>query len=354
MSSSNSTSVAEKEKTAGAGATAVASRSRSEEGSSPVAKKPKLQGGQQQEQIMKLTDLPSESLGSIMEQLGGDFQALLGLANSDRRLQSILQQWKCFKCQDGIFVAGPPCSKKNDAMKKDGKKDKNDDTKPEFSKDTLVLSIPDQATPFLCGVCGAKLCGQDGFGKRFCTGHKCSLCGKLECFRCMRAHMEDCGACARFGTRYCQECQGGPCGDELKTCDLCRFTVCQQHGDRCTKCGIQTCGVHDFSCTRCDYCQKSYCPRCHTHGDSMWHCERCQKHSCNAVGDGAGDCPEFVFSIGKYELDWPLCPDCKQEVCADYESDDDSGIGDEDEDEESSEDGEDETDAGIFESKQEE
>ena len=355
MSSSNSSSVVEKEKTAGAGATAVASRS--SEGSSPVAKKPKLQeGGHQQEQMMKLTDLPSESLGSIMEQVGGDFQALLGLANSDRRLQSILQQWKCFKCKDGIFVAGPTSKGKNDAMKKDGKKDKDDDTKPESSKDTLVLSIPDQATPFLCGVCGAKLCGQDGFGKRFCTGHKCSGCGKLECHRCMCAHLEACGACTRFATQYCQQCQGGPCDEHNKTCDLCGFTVCQHHGDRCAKCGIQTCGVHDFSCTRCDYCQKSYCPRCHTHGDSMWHCERCQKHSCNAAGDGAGDCPEFVFSIGEFELDWPLCPDCKQDVYADYESDDDdSGIDDEDdEDEEGSEDGEDETDAGIFESKQEE
>jgi len=302
-----------------------------------MAKKPKLAQGSLQEHLLKLTDLPSEFLGSVMEQVGGDFQALLGLANSDRSLQSILQQWKCSKCKDGIFVAGPTPSKKNDTMKKkDGTKD--DDS---GSKDTtlVVLSIPDQATPFLCGVCGAKLCGQDGYEKRFCTSRKCSGCGKLECHRCVCAHSEDCGACGRFATQYCQECQG-PCDD--KTCDLCGFTMCQHHGDHCAKCGIQTCGVHDFSCTRCDYCQKSYCPRCHTHGDFMWNCERCKKHSCNAAGDGAGDCPEFMFSIGEFELDWPLCPDCKQDVYADYENEDDSDIDDEDdESEEGSEGGED-------------
>lgn len=219
----------------------------------------------------KLVDLPADSIGSIAEQ-AGDFETILNLAHSDPKLSAAIQQWKCAKCEDDIFVL------------------------PNGGNDEL--SIPDGASPFLCGVCENKYCGQQGYEKRFCTSRECSGCGKLECHKCMCDHLEDCAACGR-GTNYCSDCQG-KCD---RTCDLCAFTYCQHHGDHCDKCGLKTCGVHDYHSTQCSYCKKSYCNRCHGHGDCMMFCGSCQKSSCHGA-----DCPKFFFGG-----DWPVCADCNQD-----------------------------------------
>jgi hypothetical protein len=52
---------------------------------------------------LKLVDLPADSLGSIAEQ-AGDFESMLNLARTDPKLAAAVQQWKCFKCDNAIFV----------------------------------------------------------------------------------------------------------------------------------------------------------------------------------------------------------------------------------------------------------
>ncbi|EJK72665.1 hypothetical protein THAOC_05782 [Thalassiosira oceanica] len=41
-----------------------------------------------------------------------------------------------------------------------------------------------------------------------------------------------------------------------------------------------------------------------------------QKHSCNAKGDGNGNCPNFVFDY----YDWPVCQSCHEEIEDEFSS----------------------------------
>ena len=215
---------------------------------------------------MKLTDLPVDTITSILEQAGVNLDSVLVLANSNKTIFHIVEQWRCGGCNEPIYLA-------------------TEDEKLEPHED---------AEPFSCVSCSEKFCGQ-----RRCGSYDCSGCKKVECYGCMVSHMENCGMCSKFD-HHCISCQGEP--DDEKFCHLCGFGICSNHGAKCEKCGVVTCGIHDYTVDTCSYCGKSLCSNCHSHGDSMWHCISCSKRSCNASGDGNPSCPRFVFGY-----DWPTC-----------------------------------------------
>ncbi|KAL3893643.1 MAG: hypothetical protein SGARI_008031, partial [Bacillariaceae sp.] len=169
---------------------------------------------------VSLDTLPAAAMTTIGKNVG-DFKELLNLGHTNSKLMAVLHDsYQCAKCTDHVFLVK-----------------ENEDAANNASHG---LSLPDQAKPFFCGVCGKVFCGQTGTDKRFCRPRPpCPGCGKIECHSCMIAHAEDCGFCGRYSDGYCEECQGG--FDENRFCDLCNFGFCQHHGDRCDHCGVKTC-----------------------------------------------------------------------------------------------------------------
>ena len=129
--------------------------------SSGVAKKPEScrpEGSRKKPKLLnhppQLEELPPEELRSILKHVGSDYRPVLDVANSNCKLQSILQQWNCSKCQHAVFPV-------KDAKEKDGETQETNgeqDAKTEKSMDDnkVVLTT---AEPFTCGICKALLCG---------------------------------------------------------------------------------------------------------------------------------------------------------------------------------------------------
>mmetsp|Transcript_7353 Transcript_7353/g.14011 ORF Transcript_7353/g.14011 Transcript_7353/m.14011 type:complete len:147 (+) Transcript_7353:159-599(+) len=122
-----------------------------------------------------LQSLPNYAISSILQHCS-DFQSILSIAQNEALRQVIYSQsWKCGHCHDQIYMAPDLTTRKH-------------------------------ANPFMCSVCHGKFCGEAvDYDKRFCRPQKCDGCGKLECHKCLEAHMDkDDG----YGTEsYCQECQ---------------------------------------------------------------------------------------------------------------------------------------------------
>jgi len=53
---------------------------------------------------LKLTDLPVDTITSILEQAGGNLDSVLVLANSNRTIFHVVEQWQCSGCNDPIFM----------------------------------------------------------------------------------------------------------------------------------------------------------------------------------------------------------------------------------------------------------
>ena len=188
----------------------------------------------------RLEDLPPEALRSILKHVGSDYRPVLDVANSNCKLQSILQQWNCSKCQHAVFLV-------KDSKEKDGQtqetKDEQDAKTESFMDDNKVVLT--MAEPFACGICKALLCGNPHCFCSSCKAERsknlfwtcmsisCARCGKPECHPCAGATMEHCAACG-WRSHYCRQCQGScDC-----VCKICDSSICQNLGDQCRLCGL--------------------------------------------------------------------------------------------------------------------
>ena len=52
----------------------------------------------------KLTDLPVDTITSILEQAGGNLDSVLVLANSNKTIFHVVEQWQCGECNDPIYL----------------------------------------------------------------------------------------------------------------------------------------------------------------------------------------------------------------------------------------------------------
>lgn len=114
---------------------------------------------------MKLTDLPVDTITSILEQAGGNLDSVLVLANSNKTIFHVVKQWQCGECDDPIYL-----------VTEDGK-----------------LAPQEDAEPFSCVSCSKSFCGQES-----CWSYDCNGCKKVECRGCMLSHMENCAMCTKF------------------------------------------------------------------------------------------------------------------------------------------------------------
>eukprot|EP00984_Skeletonema_dohrnii_P008357 scaffold3060_cov112-Skeletonema_dohrnii-CCMP3373.AAC.4 len=139
----------------------------------------------------KLTDLPADALTSIINMAGGD-----------------MKQCPMARCNNGIFATV-----------------EGDDGK------TKLTMHGDNAIPFGCISCGENFCGAcDG-------GNDCTECKKKECGRCFYSHMENCGACSKFGDVYCKGCQGAcECDEYCQLCGFSLFMFSDEYGFYCDSC----------------------------------------------------------------------------------------------------------------------
>lgn len=123
----------------------------------------------------RLQCLPKDAISAILKNCD-DFQTILNIAQNDRLREAIYSQgWKCGHCQNPIFTDSD-------------------------------LSTAKHVNPFICAVCQENFCGEAvDYDKRSCRPQKCDGCGKIECFRCLEAHMGDEDG---YGSEnYCEECQ---------------------------------------------------------------------------------------------------------------------------------------------------
>ena len=83
---------------------------------------------------IKLTDLPTETITSILEQAGGNMDSVLVLANSNKAMFAAVEQWQCGgeKCSDRIYAV----------------------------EDEKLVVPRENAEPFSCVSCGKNFCGQ--------------------------------------------------------------------------------------------------------------------------------------------------------------------------------------------------
>jgi len=114
---------------------------------------------------LKLTDLPVDTITSILEQAGGNLDSVLVLANSNRTIFHVVEQWQCSGCNDPIFMV-------------------TEDEK---------LAPREDTEPFSCVSCSKSFCDQ-----RRCSSYDCNGCKKVECRGCMLSHMENCAMCTKF------------------------------------------------------------------------------------------------------------------------------------------------------------
>ena len=132
-------------------------------------------GNEEHLRRQRLQSLPVDAISSILG-LCSDFDSIKNLGQNDHLRQTIYNQhWKCMRCQDEIFKAAD-------------------------------LRTDPHASPFMCQVCQQKFCGQAvDYDKRFCRPQTCDGCGKVECHRCMSAHMVNGDG---YGTEnFCEDCQ---------------------------------------------------------------------------------------------------------------------------------------------------
>lgn len=111
-----------------------------------------------------------------------DFPTILNLVNaSEDDFQAAVynQGWKCHRCRDPLFVGSSP-----------------------------LLETNKHTNPFICAVCQKKMCGESiDYDRRYRRPQKCDGCGKIECYDCQQAHMQE-DSDDGYGTEnYCEECQ---------------------------------------------------------------------------------------------------------------------------------------------------
>mmetsp|Transcript_27814 Transcript_27814/g.67671 ORF Transcript_27814/g.67671 Transcript_27814/m.67671 type:complete len:167 (+) Transcript_27814:82-582(+) len=128
--------------------------------------------------LLRLDKLPQDAMSQVLVHCCSDFSTIRSLANASQVFQATIynQDWKCHCCSDPLFVGSD-------------------------------LETNKHAQPFICAVCHKKLCGESiDYDRRHCRPQKCDGCGKIECYHCQQAHMQD--SSDGYGTEnYCEECQ---------------------------------------------------------------------------------------------------------------------------------------------------
>ena len=130
-----------------------------------------------------LDRLPQDAMSQILIHCS-DFSTILNIAKASPVFQSTIynQGWKCHRCSDPLFVGGGSLSSSLETNK--------------------------HANPFICAVCHKKICGESiAYDRRHCRPQKCDGCGKVECYDCQQAHMQDINDDGYGTENYCAECQ---------------------------------------------------------------------------------------------------------------------------------------------------
>jgi hypothetical protein len=142
--------------------------------------------------LLLLDTLPNEALGLIIKHVCSDLTSILNLATISDTIRIAIYDQKLLHC-DHCNI-------------------------PFFSNNSLSMTINNNdnnaVTPhtkaFSCATCHDKLCGYTLFDydRRKCKPQCCDGCGKIECQRCLDAHLNKEENVDGYGTEnYCENCQ---------------------------------------------------------------------------------------------------------------------------------------------------
>ncbi|MGQ9759892.1 MAG: helicase HerA domain-containing protein [Candidatus Methanomethylicaceae archaeon] len=153
--------------------------------------------------------------------------------------------------------------------------------------------------PYLCSVCGKKLCAlcisrcKECVEEVYCRDHlkECNVCKNLYCPDHYEVHVQKCSGC---GKKLCVL--------EQVKCKICGRTFCKECSVKCSECGEEVCGNHSWQCSACG---RVFCIV-----ETQQKCSVCGKPLCKSCALLCSLCGNTVCAAHLNN-----CPDCKQEVC---------------------------------------
>jgi len=133
-----------------------------------------------------LDTLPNEAIGLIIKHACSDMTSIMNLATISDTIRIAIydqQLLHCDRCSISLFS--------NNSL-------------------SISTAFTPHTKAFICATCHGKLCGYTLFDydRKKCKPHRCDGCGKIECQRCMDAHLNNDDNVDGYGTEnYCENCQ---------------------------------------------------------------------------------------------------------------------------------------------------